>query len=368
MKKININRTEFLRLLSDGGVFAGRNRAITALNNVRIMTHNGRVRVESSNSDNYIKIYGSCLDGTEDVSFCVNPKELTSYLNLITDEVINIGVDEEKSMMKLKHSHGTMKTPIFDAKEFPTKPVSEESESCSLPAQRLADWLNTARQFVVDKNIGTSLGGVNLRVVDNKLIIVGADHGLIYMSDCKLEQTMNFNIIIPREGAKVLATMCGGTDVVDLSVVENALIVKNFDFMLVINLVDVRYPDLHRLVTHKGEKTVSVDAMTFKQAARRISAQADVSEHRIKAAFKSGEITLSYDCPQVGKHVEEIIPCECPDFDVPVTISIDYLLMALNSITGDKVVFYHSDNERSPFFFECVGENYSTVILLGTMA
>lgn len=115
MKTIRIKRTEILRLLSEGSVFAGRNRAMKILNNVRITTNRCRMRVESSSEDNYIRVYGSCLEETEDVAFCINAKELSNYISLINDDDITIGVDEDKAIINIKHSNGKMNAPYYIA-------------------------------------------------------------------------------------------------------------------------------------------------------------------------------------------------------------------------------------------------------------
>lgn len=368
MKKININRNELVRVLSDGGVFAGRNRAITALNNIRVTTKDGRIRIESSSDNNYIKVYGVCLDGTEDMSFCVSPKEITTYLKLVADPEVTLSFDEEKSMLKVKHSHGSTKTPTYDPNEFPLMNVQSVSEPNVLPANILTTWLNTAQKFIMTKNVGTALGGVNLRASDGKLTVVGADNGLIYMSDCNFNTNSDFNVVIPEDGTKVMAAMCAGATEVELSMAENAIIVKNEDFALYARLVDVKYPALHRLASHKGQTSFTVNATTFRQAVNRILSQTANVENRIKVAINENELVMCYDFPQEGKHVEEVVTCSCPNFETQVTVNVNYLLMALSNIADEDIVFYHDDNERSPFFFESIGENFTSVILLGTMA
>lgn len=367
MKKININRNELLRVLSEGGVFAGRNRAITALNNIRVTTKDGRIRVESSSDNNYIKVYGVCLDGTEDMNFCISPKEITTYLKFVADPEVSLTYDEEKSVLKVKHSHGSTKTPTYDPKEFPIMNVQTASDTNVLPANILTTWLNTAQKFIMAKNIGTALGGVNLRATEGKLTVVGADSGLIYMSDCTFDAQSDFNVTIPEEGAKVMATMCAGATEVELSMAENAIVIKNADFALYARLVDVKYPALHRLAGHKGQTCFTVNATSFRQAVNRIISQTAANENRIKITINANELVMCYDYPQAGKHVEEVVTCDCPNFETQVTVDVNYLLMALTNIIDEDIVFYHDDNERSPFFFESVGENFTSVILLGTM-
>ena len=367
MKKINIYRNELVRVLSEGGVFAGRNRAITALNNVRITTKDGRIRVESSSDNNYIKVYGVCLDGTEDMNFCISPKEITSYLKLVADPEVCLTYDEDKSILKVKHGHGSTKTPTFDPKDFPIMNIQQVSETNTLPANILTTWLNTAQKFIMAKNIGTALGGVNLRAAEGRLTVVGADGGLIYMSECVFNANSDFNIIIPEEGTKVMAAMCANTTEVELSMAENAIVVKNADFALYARLIDVNYPALHRLAGLKGKTCFIVNATSFRQAVNRIISQTAANENRIKIAINANELVMCYDYPQAGKHVEEVVTCDCPNFETQVTVDVNYLLMALTNIIDEDIVFYHDDNERSPFFFESIGENFTSVILLGTM-
>lgn len=367
MKKIRINRTEFIRVLSEGGVFAGRNRAISALNNVRITTNKCRIRVESSSDNNYIKVYGVCLEGTEDMNFCVSHKELITYLNLVEDPELTLTYDEEKSMLRIKHSHGTTKSPTFSPDDFPVISVSGDMETVALPAQTLATWLSTAQQFVMQQNIGTSLGGVNLRAEENMLTVVGADSGLIYLSRCQATLNKDFSVIIPKEGAKVMASMCLNTSQVDLSVMDNVAVIKNEDFALYIKLIDASYPNLNSLAKHKGSSRFEVDANELSRATRRVAAQTDSLERRITVTMQNDMITLCYDFPQKGKHVEENITCQGANLETSAIVSIDYLLLVLQTNVDDKLVFYRDDNERSPFYFESASTDFDSVFLLGTM-
>ena len=89
MEKISINRTELCEVLCKGGAFAGKSKIMPILNNVCITTKDNRIRVESSDSENYIRSYGHC-DSTSNISFCVNAKEFMSYIDLLSEEILTM--------------------------------------------------------------------------------------------------------------------------------------------------------------------------------------------------------------------------------------------------------------------------------------
>ena len=71
MENIKINRKYLVQIMYDGGVFAGKTKFMQVLDNVYITTKGNRIRIESSDSNNYIRSYGFC-EATADMSFCVN--------------------------------------------------------------------------------------------------------------------------------------------------------------------------------------------------------------------------------------------------------------------------------------------------------
>lgn len=369
MKKININREEFIRVLTDGSMFAGVNRVIKILDSVKLTTHSGRIKIESSSNDNSIKVYGVCLEGTEDMSFCVNPKEMLGFLSLLGDTDIELTYDEEKSAIKIKHSHGTMKSPVFAPDEFPVANTGETTPEINISTAWLANAIGSATNFVITKNIGTSLGGVNVQITEGKIIVCGADNALIYVTSTPCDNiSEDFNIIIPKTAAQSVAKMLGKTGDVSICRTDNAIIVRNADFGMTCNLVDAKYPNVVALSRHKGQTKFVLPRKELLQAVRRVQGQREADETKTYINFTADGIKMMYDYPQVNKHIEETVPCECPEFSTQFTANIDYLLSALNNYDAEDVVFYHDDNERSPLFFESEGNGGLTTMLLAGYA
>ena len=82
MENIKIKRDELVNVMYDGGVLAGKTKIMPILDNVCITTKGNRIRIESSDSNNYIRSYGLC-ETTADMSFCVNANGFASYISLL---------------------------------------------------------------------------------------------------------------------------------------------------------------------------------------------------------------------------------------------------------------------------------------------
>ena len=128
MENIKINRDELVHVMYDGGVFAGKSKFMPVLDNVCITTKGNRIRIESSDSNNYIRSYGFC-ETTSDMSFCVNANGFASYIGLLSDEDITMNYDSENNQLIIKHANGEINLPTTTASEFPViKPMKEANK------------------------------------------------------------------------------------------------------------------------------------------------------------------------------------------------------------------------------------------------
>ena len=146
MENIKINRDELVHLMYDGGVFAGKSKFMPVLDNVCITTKGNRIRIESSDSNNYIRSYGFC-ETTADMSFCVNANELSSYIGLLNDEDITMNYDSDNKQLIIKHANGEINLPTTNANEFPEMKPMKEANKIELSGEVLSEWLNTAGNF-----------------------------------------------------------------------------------------------------------------------------------------------------------------------------------------------------------------------------
>lgn len=111
MTKINVNKTDFIKALTFGGAFAGKSKARPILDCVKIKVSNGKIKIVSSDGENAINKSIIADNTSENVVFCVNYKNLLSYIKLIPSDTFDICVNDNEVVVS--HSRGKMSLHHF---------------------------------------------------------------------------------------------------------------------------------------------------------------------------------------------------------------------------------------------------------------
>ena len=367
MENIKIKRDELVNVMYDGGVFAGKSKFMPILDNVCITTKGNRIRIESSDSENYIRSYGLC-ETTADMSFCVNANELSSYIGLLNDEDITMNYDSDNKQLIIKHANGEINLPTTNANEFPVMKPIKESTKIELSGEVLSEWLNTAGNFAMKGTIGHVLEGIYIYSNPEFLGVCGGEHSQIFTA--RIPNTDNipdFGIVLPKTSASIMARMCSISENVTLMQDENALYIRTDNTIVYSRLLNLKYPNVSFLFNQTGKCHVTIEKSTLLQAIKRIESQTVNENVSLHLHCTGTSLELNYDViSEYSKHISESIPCDGDAFE-DVIVDLKKLRKIISNYRGDKVLFHHDNSERSPFIFENKKEDSLELFLLAVM-
>ena len=367
MESIKIIRSELVRVMYDGGVLAGQTRTMPVLDNVCITTKDNRIRVESSDSANYVRSYSIC-DTTADMSFCVNAKEFASYIDLLNDENITINYDSEKKQLIIEHASGEVKLPTISSEEFPVMKPIKENTKIEMTGEIFAGWLKKAGNFALKGDLGAVLEGIYIYANSKFLGVCGGEHSQIFTA--RIPNTDNipdFSIVLPKKSAEIMARMCATAKKVALVQYDNALYIRTDNTVVYSTLLSMKYPNVDSLFKQMSQRQVNIDKTTLLQAIKRIESQTVKDEESLHLCCTGSVLELSYDViSEHSKYLRENVPCDGCPFD-DVIVNIKRIKNILSNYSGEKVLLYHDNSERSPFFFENKHGDYLELFLLAVM-
>ena len=367
MENIKIKRDELVNVMYDGGVFAGKSKFMPILDNVCITTKGNRIRIESSDSENYIRSYGLC-ETTADMSFCVNANELSSYIGLLNDEDITMNYDSDNKQLIIKHANGEINLPTTNANEFPVMNPMKESTKIELSGEVLSVWLTTAGNFAMKGTIGHVLEGIYIYSNTEFIGVCGGEHSQIFTARIpNTDNIQDFCIVLPKTSASIMARMCSTAEKVTLVQDENALYIRTDNTIVYSRLLNLKYPNVSLLFNQTGKCHVTIEKSTLLQAVKRIESQTVKDNESIHLHCTGTSLELNYDViAEYSKHLSESIPCDGDAFD-DVIVNMKKFRNILSNYRGDKVLFHHDNSERSPFIFENKHEDSLELFLLAVM-
>lgn len=369
MKTITIKTSELLSLLGEGGVFAGKNRVIPVLSCVRLTTHNNRIKCESADAESHIRSYADC-ESADDTSFCVNYKELSTYIGCITSDVVTLEYDEKAKEVVISHTNGTLSLGTEDSSLFPNM-RAVEGGSVDLDVDTFVHWINTATNFCMTTQLTTGLAGVNIYANEQYVGVTGASHTCIFAARMpNTSATPNFNIVIRRESAVVLAKVIRPYEHVKLAFSENAILVTSANMGIYINLMEAVYPSVDKALERMCNATFTVSNSALRASIKRIVTQIpEASMNAIHLCNKQGTMSIKYDqCYATHKKAcdETVLVDGCEFLDC--IVNANNLNKILQAYPTEDVVVHKDAHERAPFMFTYEAANGATeTYLLGIM-
>lgn len=282
--EITVNRRVFLSLLKQGGMFCNKRSTIAILENVRCKTNGNRIRIESSDNDNFIRVYGDLISSSDNVSFCVNGKELANILSLVSDETVSIMIDtEDRKEVVVSHKNGKSTLPCFDDTEYPNAPAVE-GENLSLPAAILSRWLSVAVKFTATDVLRPVMNGVLLYSEEGGKTGVAASNGYkLFRSEKTIEGARMFRVIVNPSAALALVNSLGSvTGDVSLIVGENIIMFKTPDFIITSRLIEGKYPNVESVIPKNTPYSLTFSRTAMIAALSRLQLSSNIASGLVR--------------------------------------------------------------------------------------
>lgn len=366
MKRITISKNELQLVLNNGGVFAGKSKTLPIYDCVKITTHSNRIKVESMDGERYIRYYGSC-ECDEDMSFCVNGQELTTYVSAITCEQVSIDLDNESKCAIISHTHGKLTLSLQDETMFPTPKVNDEEQSTTINGETFALWLKQGLSYADKNDISSALGGVNIFNGNGNAGVVASDRGRIYRAMMNVENNdADFSVTISATSASALSRICEADKNVKLVKTDTHLIVSTDDYVFICSIIGVPFPNVAPVLERNVEVENCVDRNAMIFALKRISSQISKDSRVMRIESTGTEIRMNYVDTALNKEVKETISCSGGAFET-TGVNISYMLNTISALSGDNVFIGHNDSCKEPFFFKEETDKGSLTFMIAPM-
>ena len=239
---IRVNKSEFVKALLVGGSFAGKAKALPILDCVKIKVKGGSMVIVSSDNENAIskRMYGVESEG--EVSFCVNYKNLLSYVKLIGSEFMDLIVDDSVRNVEVKHDKGSVSLPLSDASEFPSMQPDENAVCINMDSALLNNWIVDGQVFVGNDELRPQMSAIYFYCDKGELGVCSSD-GHFLFTDFRKSDMDDFSFLLNKGSFKAVCDVCKDADYVKVSIGSNNIRFSSDDCSVLVRCTDGRYPN-----------------------------------------------------------------------------------------------------------------------------
>jgi DNA polymerase III subunit beta len=254
----------------------------------------------------------------------------------------------EQHWVEVTAARSFFRVPGLPGEDFPPFPPFEGAEQISLPASMLREMIVKTAFCTSQDETRFALRGALFVLKEGQVTIVATDgHRLASIQrECKEAGALAKQVIVPRkaleEMRKSLEDGNGEDDQVNVSMLDQHLLIRRGNLWLSTRLIDGQFPAYERVIPKGHPKHITLRRDAFLSSLRRVSLFSPEKSRAVRLRLAPGTLTVLCESPEMGEARDEL-EAEYEDESVTVGFNARYLMDVLNVVDDERVVLEVKD-------------------------
>jgi DNA polymerase-3 subunit beta len=275
----------------------------------------------------------------------VDAKHLFNIIKELNEDWIELK-KKENNWLEIKQNKSVFNIVGIAPEEFPIFPSYTTKEFVKINSDVLKDMIDKTIYSVSNDETRYHLNGVYFEQIKDKdgikYRMVATDGHRLSIIDRKMdgvnELALSGGVIIPRKGLheikKALESIDGET--VELAVEGPQLIFKHGNTLLMVRLIEGRYPNYQQFVPQKLKNTAQASREILMASLKRVSLLSNQKSKGVTLALSKGALKITSNNPELGDAKEEL-EIDYSGDEFKIGFNAKYIMDILNSIEDEDV-------------------------------
>lgn len=274
----------------------------------------------------------------------VNAKNLFDIVKELAEGPVTL-VKKDNNWLEIKQNKVSFNIVGISADEYPVFPSYSTQDFIKIEAGVLSDMIEKTIYSVSNDETRYHLNGVyfersNQQGKDTYRMVATDGHRLSVVDRQAEIQGAGFpnqGVIIPRKGLfeiKKLLDSTGGQ--FEMAVEGAQLIIRHGSTVLMVRLIEGKYPNYQQLIPRNLSKHALVHRETLLSSLKRISLVSNQKYKSVTLTLTPGRMEISSNNPELGDAKEEI-EIRYKGTELKIGFNARYILDVLNSFDDDEV-------------------------------
>jgi len=342
--QVTIKQDELNFALNTVAKAINTNNTLPILSNILIKAKENHLSFSATNLEIAISLnLLSNIDQEGDIT--IPAKLLTSYVNLLPNEQIELSTDEN-NQLKIKSKKSQTLIKGLKATDYPSLPqIKNEFKTIKINAKKLERAINETVFSASSNTTRPILSGIFVKAEGKKLTLAATDSYRLAESIIELESALEdkekVSCIIPSrtmmELSKILSNF--NKEIVTITISSNQVLFEIEEIQLISRLLEGAYPDYTKIIPKESKTNVKINAANLSQALKRINLFAKELNNSIHLEInkENNKLIISTDETKLGEEKTEL-DVEITGENNKISINSQYLLDVLSIKEGEKVV------------------------------
>ena len=340
---VEVEKKDFIALLGKTQNIVEKRNTMPILVNVLLEADQGRLKVFATDLE---------VSLTDDVAVirekkgrvAVNAKNLFDIVKELGEAPITL-TKKDNNWLEIKQNKSVFNIVGISAEEYPVFPSYATKDFLKIDSGILSDMIEKTIYSVSNDETRYHLNGVYFEKqnVAGKEVyrMVATDGHRLSLVDREVElkggAIPTGGVIIPRKGLfeiKKLLDVVGGD--FEMAVEGSQLIVRHGSTVLMVRLIEGKYPNYQQLIPQKLTNHALVHRETLLACLKRVSLLSNQKYKGVTLSLSPNRLEISSNNPELGDAKEEF-EIRYKGSDFKIGFNARYMLDVLNSFDDDEV-------------------------------
>ena len=367
--KIRVNKKDLMALLSKTQNIVEKRNTMPVLINVLLQVEKNQMTVFATDLE-------VSLTDNADVSvetpgkIAVNAKNLFDIVRELGEGEIQLET-KSNNRLQIKQNKSVFNIVGISPEEYPVFPTYKTNDFIKVNPDVLLEMIERTIYSVSNDETRYHLNGVyfekNTDGGKTKFRMVATDgHRLSLVERFTADESANIinsGVIIPKKGlAEVKKIIDSSEGDIEMAIEGSQLIVKSESTILMVRLIEGKYPNYQQLIPQGLKKAATIDRDSLLSSIRRVSLLSNQKSKGVTIALTKDRMEISSNNPELGDAKEEI-EVDYSGEDLKIGFNAKYILDILNSFSEDRLSL-ELDGQLSPGLIRPENDkNYTCVVM-----
>ncbi len=367
--KFEIEKADFLKILQKTQNVIEKRNTMPILSNALLVAEKGKTVIYATDTEVSLKDEAPAKVEQEG-KVAVSAKNLLDLVKELSDSTIQV-VKKDNNWLEIKSKKAIFNIVGTSAEEFPTFPSYSTKDFVRVHGQIMHDMIEKTIYSVSNDETRYHLNGVYFERVGGEggtnFRMVATDGHRLSLIDKKVEFPLpvkkSDGVIIPKKGLFELKKLLeGGEGSLEMAFEGSHLIVKRDTTVLMIRLIDGKYPNYQQLIPARLQKHVVVSREDLLSCLRRVSLLSNQKSKGITLSISKNAMEIYSNNPEMGDAKEEIDVRYVGD-SLKIGFNAKYLMDILNNIQDDEIDIELNDQLSPGIVRPSSDSNYTCVVM-----
>ena len=354
--KLQIDKKDLLGIISRAQHIVEKRNTMPVLMNVLLETQDNALRVFATDLEVSLTDDAQC-QVLESGKVAVSAKSLFEIIKELPDGMVTLE-KKENNWLKISQLKSVFNIVGISPDEYPVFPTFNTTEFTKLDSRVLTEMIEKTIYSVSNDETRYHLNGVFFsKSTEGENVVyrmVATDGHRLSLVDRKSNGSQSQQgmadtqgVIIPRKGHNEIKKILDNVeDSVDMAIEGSQLIVKNSNTILMIRLIEGKYPNYQQLIPQNMKENMVVNREALLSSLKRVSLLSNSKSKGVTLNLAGNRLEISSNNPELGDAKEEI-EVDYSGQDMKIGFNAKYILDVLGSMT-DEAIQLELNDQLSP--------------------